>query len=130
MRRSPYTRVRPTPAEPVLVQLMGPRFLEPLHARDISRSGVAVWTAYPMAECRVDAHVRLVLRIPGGRPVIALGEVRHHSEQLDKEFFGVEFVELADHHRAQIEAYIERRLREEHAPRDLASRVGRRPSPA
>ena len=69
MLRSLYTRVRPTPAEPLLVQLMGPRFLEPLRARDISRSGVGVWTSHPLAECAVDAQVRLVLRIPGGRPV-------------------------------------------------------------
>ena len=124
MLRSRYTRVRPTPAEPLLVQLMGPRFLEPLHARDISRSGVAVWTSRPFAECSVDAPVRLVIRIPGGRPVIALGEVRHRTEQLDQEFFGIEFMELTDHYRAQIEAYIERRLREEHAPR----RSGRAPS--
>jgi len=117
MLRSRYTRVRPTPAEPVLVQLMGPRFLEPLRARDISRSGVGVWTARPIAECSVDAHVRLVLRIPGGRPVIALGEVRHRTEHLDNEFFGIEFMELAVQHRAQIEAYIERRLREERATR-------------
>ena len=126
MLRSRYTRVRPTPAEPVLVQLMGPRFLEPLRARDISRSGVGVWTARPIAECSVDAKVRLVLRIPGGRPVIALGEVRHHTEHLDHEFFGVEFVELTDGHRAQIEAYIERRLREERTTRDLAARANRR----
>jgi len=103
---------------------MGPRFLEPLRARDISRSGVAVWTSRPLAECAVDAKVRLVLRIPGGRPVIALGEVRHKTEQLDRQFFGVEFMELADHHREQIEDYIERRLREEHTP----SRPGRSPS--
>ena len=117
MLRSLYTRVRPTPGEPLLVQLMGPRFLEPLRARDISRSGVAVWTSRPLAECVVDAKVRLVLRIPGGRPLIALGEVRHKTEQLDREFFGVEFMELTDHHRAQIEDYIERRQREEHGPR-------------
>ena len=49
--------------------------------------------------------------------MIALGEVRHKTEQLDREFFGVEFMELTDHHRAQIEDYIERRLREEHGPR-------------
>jgi len=123
MLRSRYTRVRPTPAEPLLVQLMGPRFLEPLHARDISRSGVAVWTARPMAECAVDAKVRLVIRIPGGRPVIAFGEVRHRSEQLDRQFCGIEFMELADHHRTQIEDYIERRLREERASRDLGRRL-------
>ena len=117
MLRSRYTRVRPTPDEPLLVQLMGPRYLEPLHARDISRSGVAVWTSRPIAECAVDAKVRLVLRIPGGRPVIALGEVRHRTEHLDREFFGIEFMELTDPHRALIEAYIERRLRDEHAPR-------------
>jgi len=126
MRRSRYTRVRPTPDEPLLVQLMGPRFLEPLRARDISRSGVAVWATRPMAECTVDAQVRLVLRVPGGRPLIALGEVRHRTEHLEEEFFGVEFMELADGHRAQIEAYIERRLREEREAESRATRLGRR----
>jgi hypothetical protein len=60
--------------------------------------------------------VRLVLRIPGGRPVIALGEVRHYTEQLDREFFGIEFTKVTEPHRAQIEEYIERRLREERGP--------------
>jgi hypothetical protein len=81
-----------------------------------------------MAECTVDAQVRLVLRVPGGRPLIALGEVRHRTEALEEEFFGVEFMELADCHRAQIEAYIERRLREEREAESHPAWSGRRPA--
>ena len=118
MFRPRYTRVRPTRSQPIKVQVMGPRFLDALEARNISRSGVAFWMPDAIPGCELDAVVRLLVTLPDERPFIVNGEVRHRTDRIGQEECGVEFIQLADPHRESIEAYIARRLREERSPRD------------
>jgi c-di-GMP-binding flagellar brake protein YcgR len=118
MFRPRYTRVRPTRSQPIKVQVMGPRFLDALEARNISRSGVALWMPDAIPGCELDAVVRLLVTLPGERPFIVNGEVRHRTERVDHEECGVEFIQMADHHRALVEAYIAGRLREERSARE------------
>jgi c-di-GMP-binding flagellar brake protein YcgR len=107
--RKPATRVRPTPEEPIEVQLMSQRFLDIFEARDISVTGVGIYVPYRFEDCKLKSPVDLVITIPGAEPFRAKGRLVHRTK-LDREFFGVEFVDLSPAHRADIERYVERRV--------------------
>lgn len=104
------TRVLPAPGKPVEVQIMGSGFLDVFRARDISVGGVAIFDPHQLEGCDIAAELQLIVTLPGGRPFLARGSIRHVS--LAKSVFGVQFTDLPSKHRAALEQYVEARLRE------------------
>ena len=101
------TRFRPRPGSPVSVQVMGPNSLDVLLARDIALKGVGVNVPHQFRDCNVDAEVEIVITLPGQRPFLARGQVRHRTANYgDSRFFGIEFVELPSQRREQIRRYL------------------------
>lgn len=106
-KRRPAPRVRPLAAQPVEIQVMGTGTLDVLHARDISTSGVGIYVPHRFRGCDIDSEVELVVTLPKRRPFLTRGVIRHvtrHGEPT--EYFGVEFTDLRDAHRKQIQAYV------------------------
>lgn len=104
-------RVRPHPDEPVDIHLMSERFLDIFEARDISTTGAGIFVPYRFEGCALRSLVELVVTLPKGDPFRAKGRVIHRTKT-DREFFGVEFVDLPQPQISEIERYVERRLAE------------------
>ncbi len=102
------TRFRPHPSRPVSVQVMGPHSIDVLTARDIALKGVGIYLPHGFEGWRECPRVELVITLPGQRPFLAKGRVRHSTNDLKNEsFFGVEFVELPVKRREQIRRYLD-----------------------
>ena len=102
------TRFRPHPSRPVSVQIMGPNSIDVLTARDIALKGVGVYLPHGFEHWRGNPEVELVITLPGQRPFLARGQVRHRTcGRDDGAFFGVEFIDLPPQRREQIRRYLE-----------------------
>ena len=102
------TRFRPHPSRPVSVQIMGPHSIDVLTARDIALKGVGVYLPHSVEHWQMSPLVELVITLPGQRPFLAKGQVRHRTDDFESaSFFGVEFVDLPMKRREQIRRYLE-----------------------
>ena len=102
------TRFRPHPSQPVSVQIMGPNSIDVLTARDIALKGLGVYMPHGAEHWKDDPRVELVITLPGQRPFLAKGQVRHRTHHFeDESFFGVEFVDLPKKRREQIRRYLD-----------------------
>jgi len=104
LRRHP--RFKPQPTAPVRVDVMGNGFLEVVHARDVSVSGLSIFVAHDFDGCDIDTEVDLILTFGKSRPFKARAKIRHRSRDGSKHFFGLQFVDLAEEHRAAIARYV------------------------
>lgn len=107
-------RVKPEPGAPIEIHLMGEEFLDIFEARDISTSGVGIIVPHRFEGCDLRSPVRLVMTLPGGKPFLAKGRIIHRS-RLDREFFGVQFIDLGEIEHAQIAQYVSERFWSDHA---------------
>ena len=105
-------RVRACENEPIEIQLMSDQFLDIFDARDISISGVGIYVPYRFEDCNLKSLVSLVITLPERRPFIAKGRIVHRSKT-EREFFGIEFVDLSEVQSQEIARYVERRLAED-----------------
>jgi len=105
------TRVCPEPDQPIEIQLMSENFLDIFDARDISATGVGIFVPYRFEGCRLKSPVDLVITPPAEDPFLAKGRIIHRTK-VEREFFGVEFVDLPRSHVSAIGRYVERRLAE------------------
>ena len=105
-------RVRPREDEPIEIQVMSNHFLDIFEARDISATGVGLYVPYRFEDCDLTNPVTLVITLPGVRPFLTKGRVVHRSKT-EREFFGIEFFEIVDEQREEIDAYISVRLAED-----------------
>jgi PilZ domain len=105
-------RVRPHPSEPVEIQLMSKGFLDIFEARDISTTGAGIFVPYRFEGCALQNAVELVITLPNGDPFLAKGRIIHRTKT-EREFFGVEFVDLPQERILEIAHYVERRLAED-----------------
>ena len=111
VRSTQSERVRPEKGRPIEIQIMGTGFLDVLHARDISSSGVGIFVFHGFAGCNLYDDVELVLTLPKQRPFLARGLIRHQTEAgSDSPFFGVEFTEMNDKYRHMINIYVNERI--------------------
>lgn len=107
------TRVKPVPTKPIEVQIMGSDSLDVLRAKDVSVSGIGVRVPHRFAGCDILSEVELVITLPGGRPFIAQGVVRHSRlEGSSSDFFGIEFTSISDDNLDRIRGYVEQRQAE------------------
>jgi PilZ domain len=104
-------RVRPDPERPIDVHLMSDNFLDIFEARDISVTGVGIYVPYRFEGCRLTSPVELVITLPGSEPFLARGRLVHRTKK-DREFFGVEFLDMPPDYQSQIARYVESRLAE------------------
>ena len=88
---------------------MSENFLDIFEARDISTTGVGIFVPYRFEGCPLKTPVDLVMTLPNGNPFLAKGRVVHRTKT-EREFFGVEFVNLPRPATREIEGYIQRRL--------------------
>ena len=110
-RRS-AARVQPRPGEPINIQLMGKNFLDIFEARDISATGVGIYVPYRFEGCNLTNPVDLVITLPERRSFLAKGKLVHRTKT-EREFFGVEFVDLPLGPAREIAEYVKRRLVED-----------------
>ena len=96
-------RVRPTPKDPVTIQLTSDGF----EARDISATGAGLFVPPHLEGCPLKNPVHLVIRLPDPEPIRARGRIVHRTK-LGREFLGLEFMHLPDADAAMIARYVER----------------------
>jgi hypothetical protein len=119
-------RVRPDPHRPVEVQVMGPGFLDVLHARDVSEGGLGVWVPHSFEGCDLRAAVELIVTLPGTPSFHAAGILRHRTIDGSLQFFGVELTRISTRAHEALKAYVlTRHAVEAASPR---SPFARRPS--
>jgi len=111
-------RVQPRPGEPIEIQLMSERFLDIFEARDISQKGAGIFVPYRFEGCDLKSPVDLVITLPNGHPFLAKGRVVHRTK-MEREFFGVEFIDLPLERALEIADYVDRRLAD-HSVRESA----------
>lgn len=102
------TRVKPRAGEEIEIQLMADGFLDIFHARDISVTGIGIFVTYRFEGCDLSQEFELVITLPSRTPFLARGRVIHRTRG-EREFFGVEFVDLRPRHRQEIADYVARR---------------------
>ncbi len=102
-------RVRPDPQRPVEVQVMGPGFIDVLHARDVSTTGLGIFVPHGFVGCDVKQGVDLVIKLPGKPSFSASGVLRHRTTEGLRSFFGVELTRISDRAREALREYVDAR---------------------
>ncbi len=103
-------RVVPLRMAPVEVQVMGRGSIDVLRARNVSASGLGVFVPHGFEGLDLAEEVELVVTLPGDRPFLAMGVIKHVTESGDEtRHFGLEFTALAGSHRRALEAYVRSR---------------------
>jgi c-di-GMP-binding flagellar brake protein YcgR len=120
-----HRRVKPHPAQPIEIQVLGNGFIEVLKARDISVGGIGIYVPHGFAGCDIDSELQIVVKLHGAKPFMTQARVRNLAKSGDSAFFGVEFTQLsrADHER--IERYVAQRY-DEGGVSDFAMAAGMR----
>lgn len=88
---------------------MGPGFIDVLHARDVSETGLGIFVPHGFAGCDVKQGVDLVIKLPGKPSFSASGVLRHRTTEGSRSFFGVELTRLSDRARQALRDYVEAR---------------------
>ena len=102
------TRFRPRPNQPAQIQIMGPHSLDVHEIRDIALLGVALYLRPDIRAPRIGSRVELILSLPGERPFLACGVVRHRTQvEADRPVLGIEFTALEARRREQLRNYLE-----------------------
>ncbi len=113
-KRPKSTRLRLPSSQRVEVQIMGPGFLDVVHARDISVGGVGVWIPHGFKDCDTSAPVELILTLPSRKSIRVKGKIRHRTAVSEgAEFYGVEFMDVPKSQREAIADYIAECLEED-----------------
>ncbi len=89
---------------------MGSDFLEVLHAQDLSTGGVGIRVDHAFSGYDLSSEIKLLLKLPGKRPFLAQGLVRHKASKDGGEVYGVEFTSLSLEAQTELAAYVERML--------------------
>ncbi|MCB1167537.1 MAG: PilZ domain-containing protein [Leptospiraceae bacterium] len=103
-----FVRVQPEAAAPVEVQLIGTDFIDILQAEDISEGGVRIIVPHAFQGCTIDAEIDLIITLPAAKSFKASGRIKHI--RADDTAFGVEFTDLPDHWRTELQSYVLQRL--------------------
>src|SRR5262245_4614455 len=109
---TPAKRVRPTARAPIVIHLISDGF----EARDISATGAGIFVPPHLEGCALKSPVKIVVMLPDSEPFRARGRIVHRTK-MDREFLGVEFVNLSPAQTTILERYVERRLAETPARR-------------
>ena len=100
-------RVAPRDQEFIEIQIMGSGFIDILHARDISETGIGIEVPYLFEGCDIDQPIDLVITLPGEICFKAKGFIKHTNAALNRKgIFGVEFSEIGTGYLKEIRRYI------------------------
>ncbi len=91
---------------------MGPGFIDVLHARDVSDSGLGIFVPHGFAGCDVKQGVELIVTLPGKPSFSACAVLRHRTTEGVRSFFGVEFTRVSERARQALREYVEARQRD------------------
>ena len=103
-------RVVPLRLAPVEVQVMGRGSLDVLRARNVSTTGLGIFVSHGFEGIDLAQEVELVVTLPGRKPFLAMGVIKHVTESEEAQHFGVEFTALAGSHRQALEQYVRSRM--------------------
>lgn len=112
---NPPLRVRPDPDEPLKVLLLNDDRSDAFEARDVSVTGIGIFAPHRFAGWDLDRQVRLIVLLPNCQPFLARARIVHASHR-EREFFGLEFVDLHENKRREIEQYVQRLTKKEMVP--------------
>lgn len=100
-------RIKPSPARPVEIQIMGSDSLDVLNASNISVSGIGIRVPHKFEGYNLQAEVELVVTLPGCQPFVARGVIRHISKINNPgDLFGIEFTQINDEHLNAVRNYV------------------------
>jgi hypothetical protein len=107
-----HRRVKPHPAQPIELQVLGNGFIEVLKARDISIGGIGVHVPHGFAGCDINSELQILVKLPGAKPFMASARVRNLSKTGGNTSFGVEFLNLSKWGQERVNQYVTQRLAE------------------
>jgi hypothetical protein len=100
-------RVVPNHGAPIKLQIMGSGEQGVLLARNVSQTGIGVGIPHEFEGIDLEKGVDLVITLPGDRPFLARGIIKHHSQSGSTgQHFGVQFTQISGDHREKIREYV------------------------
>ena len=104
---SRVVRATPRRSAPVEVQVMGLGSLDVLTARNVSETGIGVYVPHGFVGCDLDKQVDLVISLPGERPFITRGLIKHRTDSGNEgQYFGLHFTTIDRQHRKLLRNYV------------------------
>lgn len=86
---------------------MGPGRLDVLSARNVSQTGIGIYVPHGFDGCDLEAEVDLVITLPGERPFLARGLIKHQTNGgAEGRHFGLVFSEISQKNRAAIRGFV------------------------
>ncbi len=106
-----HTRVKPSHGSPIWVDINGENFLDVLHAKDISETGIGIRVPHFFSGCSIDKPVQFIITLPEPfkKAIKARGLVKHSNQDQ----FGVRFTHIDRDSVGMLREYIAHRMAEE-----------------
>lgn len=106
-----HVRVMPTTQRPIRVDINGENFIDVLHAKDISESGIGVRVPHFFTGCSIEKPVQFIISLPEPfkKTIKAYGVVKHTGA----DHFGVYFTQIDRQSVRFLRDYISHRIAEE-----------------
>jgi hypothetical protein len=86
---------------------MGSGFIDVFNARDLSNGGLSLIVPHRFEGCNLAGEVEVLLKLPGLKPFVVRGLVRHTQDDTDGTAFGIEFTRLDATAKSRINAYVD-----------------------
>jgi len=106
-----HSRVTPALHFPIRVDVNGENFLDILHAKDISETGIGIRVPHFFSGCSIDKPVSFVISLP--EPCNALIKVRGLVKHSNSDQFGVRFTQIDQKSLRLLRDYIAHRMAED-----------------
>lgn len=118
-----HLRVRPATHSPIRVDINGENFLDVLHAKDISETGIGIRVPHFFSGCSIDKPVQLIISLPA--PFKAMIKARGQVKHSNSDQFGVRFTQIEKSAEVLLRKYIAHRIAEDGEwIRSLAFKLG------
>lgn len=106
-----HIRVKPSVEHPIRVDINGENFIDVLHAKDISESGIGVRVPHFFTGCAIEKPVQFIISLPAPfkKTISARGVVKHTTDDQ----FGVYFTQIDRQSVRCLRDYITHRMAED-----------------
>ena len=106
-------RVMPDPENPLIIDLVGEKFVDVLRVKDIGEGGLSVYIPYQFNRCVINREIELVVTLPGAWSFKARGNIKH-KEETPGDYFGISFTHIEEQDMEKVKEYIRMRADEGH----------------
>ncbi len=106
-----HIRVMPAFNKPVRVDINGENFLDILHAKDVSETGIGIRVPHFFSGCHIDEPVQFIISLPA--PCKAMIRVRGLVKHSNHDQFGVHFTHIDRNALMMLRKYIAHRIADE-----------------